>query len=89
VNVQARLHPDDLAALAEAVVSAAATAAQPECEPLLDAKAAAALLSVPESWVRQEARAGRLPHVPLGRYVRFQRSELVRWWQARAQGPRR
>jgi excisionase family DNA binding protein len=39
---------------------------------LLDAAAVAEQLGVPESWVRREARANRLPHVQLGRYVRFE-----------------
>lgn len=56
-------------------------------EPLLDAGQAADLLSVPKSWVLAEARAARIPHVRLGRYVRFQATDLQAWWQARAQGP--
>jgi excisionase family DNA binding protein len=47
--------------------------------PLLDAKGAAALLNVPDSWVLREARAGRIPHVRLGKYVRFDRAELLAW----------
>jgi excisionase family DNA binding protein len=56
--------------------------------PLLDATAAAALLSVPASWVLAEARKGRIPHVRLGRYVRFEAAQLEAWWKARASGPR-
>jgi excisionase family DNA binding protein len=55
--------------------------------PLLDAKAAARLLGVPESWVLAEARADRIPHVRLGRYVRFEADELRDWWRSRARGP--
>jgi excisionase family DNA binding protein len=55
--------------------------------PLLDAKAAAALLGVPPSWVLAEARADRIPHVRFGRYVRFEADELERWWRSRLQGP--
>ena len=47
--------------------------------PLLDAKAAAELLSVPASWVLAEARADRIPHIRLGRYVRFDADELRDW----------
>ena len=54
---------------------------------LLDADQAGALLNVPASWVRAEARAARIPHVRLGRYVRFDADELTAWWRARAQGP--
>jgi excisionase family DNA binding protein len=56
---------------------------------LLDAGGAAALLSVPASWVLAEARAERIPHVRLGRYVRFDRAELEAWAAERARGPRR
>jgi excisionase family DNA binding protein len=54
---------------------------------LLDAKAAAALLGVPPSWVLAQARADRIPHVRFGRYVRFDEAELERWWRSRLQGP--
>lgn len=56
--------------------------------PLVDAKAAAAFLSVPESWVLAEARADRIPHVRLGRYVRFDVETLRTWRAGRACGPR-
>jgi excisionase family DNA binding protein len=56
---------------------------------LLDAREAAALLNVPVSWVRQETRAGRIPHVKLGRYRRYDAVELESWWRARLRGPRR
>ena len=55
--------------------------------PLLDARGAAALLCVPASWVLAEARADRIPHVRLGRYVRFDAAELQIWWQTRRRGP--
>ena len=55
--------------------------------PLLDAQGAAALLNVPATWVLAEARADRLPHVRLGRYVRFDAAELQAWWLSRRRGP--
>jgi len=54
---------------------------------LIDAEAAAGLLGVPPSWVLAQARAGRIPHVRLGRYVRFEPEQLEAWWQARRRGP--
>lgn len=71
----------------DAVAAAQAGLALPAVAPLLDAKGAAALLNVPATWVLAEARADRIPHVRLGRYVRFDAAELQRWWQARRQGP--
>src|SRR5438874_10338343 len=65
-----------------------APAAEPGVpSPLLDAIAAGALLAVPASWVLAEARADRIPHVRLGRYVRFDAEELEAWWRARIRGP--
>jgi excisionase family DNA binding protein len=46
---------------------------------LLTAAEVAELLSVPESWVRQETRAGRLPHLELGRYKRYDRAAVLEW----------
>jgi len=56
---------------------------------LIDAAEAGALLGVPKTWVLAEARADRIPHVRLGRYVRFEPVELEEWWQARRRGPQR
>lgn len=55
--------------------------------PLLDAGGAAELLNVPKSWVLAEARAGRIPHLRLGRYVRFESHALEAWWANRRRGP--
>ncbi|MFZ2113112.1 MAG: helix-turn-helix domain-containing protein [Solirubrobacteraceae bacterium] len=55
--------------------------------PLLDATEAGRLLSVPASWLLAEARANRIPHVRLGRYVRFSADDLEEWWRARMRGP--
>jgi excisionase family DNA binding protein len=48
-------------------------------EPLLNATAAAELLAVRPSWIYEAVRAGRLPHVKIGRHVRFLRSDLETW----------
>ncbi len=48
-------------------------------EPLLTAKEVARLLAVPESWVREATRDGRLPHLRLGRYRRYQASKIEAW----------
>ena len=46
---------------------------------LLEAKEVAELLSVPIGWVREHTRSGAIPHVPLGRYVRYDRAEVLAW----------
>jgi excisionase family DNA binding protein len=45
---------------------------------LLTAGEVAERLGVPESWVRTEERAGRIPGVRLGKYVRFKLSDVER-----------
>jgi excisionase family DNA binding protein len=54
---------------------------------LIDAKGAGRLLDVPHTWVLREARAGRIPHVKLGRYTRFDLDQLELWWRNRARDP--
>jgi excisionase family DNA binding protein len=46
---------------------------------LLHADDVAALLGVSKAWVYAEVRAGRMPHVKLGRYVRFRRESIEDW----------
>lgn len=48
-------------------------------ERLLTAKEVADLLAVPESWVREATREGRLPYLALGRYRRYERAEIEAW----------
>jgi excisionase family DNA binding protein len=45
----------------------------------MDAEQVAQLLAVPVSWVRAETRAGRLPHLALGRYRRYDREAALEW----------
>jgi excisionase family DNA binding protein len=52
---------------------------------LLTAPEVAELLSVPESWVREHTRNGRLPHVKLGRYRRYRREAILAWVEAQEQ----
>ncbi len=46
---------------------------------LLTASDVAELLSVPVSWVREHTRSGLIPHVQLGRYVRYRQEAVVSW----------
>jgi excisionase family DNA binding protein len=48
-------------------------------ERLLTADEVAALLAVPVSWVRESTRSGAMPHVPLGRYKRYDRAKVEAW----------
>ena len=57
--------------------------------PLIDAKAAGALLGVPYTWLLAQARAGRVPHHRLGHYVRFNPEDLREWLKDTRIGPAR
>lgn len=57
-----------------------------EPQTLLTARELAERLAVPESWVRTEERASRIPSVRLGKYVRFKLGEVE---QALARNQRR
>jgi excisionase family DNA binding protein len=58
-------------------------------DPLLTADEVAALLQVTKAWVYAETRAKRIPHVPLGRYVRYRRSAVLAWIAALERGASR
>jgi hypothetical protein len=47
-----------------------------DTEKLLTAGELAGRLNLPESWVRTEERAGRIPGIRAGRYVRFKVSNV-------------
>jgi excisionase family DNA binding protein len=53
---------------------------------LLSAAEIAELLHVPERWVREHTRSGLLPHVPLGRYVRYDRTDVLAWLEEQKAG---
>lgn len=46
---------------------------------LLNAEQAGERLGVPKSWMLRMARENKIPHVPLGRYVRFDPADLDQW----------
>ena len=56
-------------------------------EPLLTACQVAELLAVPESWVREATREGRIPHLSLGRYRRYQRAAIEAWLDSQQASP--
>jgi len=55
---------------------------------LLTADDVAVLLRVTKAWVYAETRRGALPHVRLGRYVRYRRSAVAAWLEDIEQGVR-
>jgi excisionase family DNA binding protein len=48
-------------------------------ERLLTADEVAALLQVTKAWVYDQTRRHRMPHVRLGRYVRYRRAAVEEW----------
>lgn len=48
-------------------------------EKLLDAHEVAEMLAVKVSWVREATRSGAMPSVRLGKYRRYNRSEVLAW----------
>jgi len=53
---------------------------------LLTASEVAERLNVPETWVRAETRAGRMPHVELGRYRRYDWTAVEGWLETQRAG---
>ena len=45
----------------------------------LTVQEAAELLRVPVSWLYERTRTNSVPHVKLGKYLRFDRDELYTW----------
>ncbi len=52
---------------------------QPGTDALLTADEVAVLLRMTKAWVYAETRAQRIPHVPLGRCVRYRKSAVLGW----------
>ncbi len=49
---------------------------------LLEAEDVADYLGMRTDWVYREVRAGRLPHIRLGRAVRFRRESIEAWLES-------
>lgn len=46
---------------------------------LLTADEVAVMLRMTKAWVYAQTRANRIPHLSLGRYVRYRRSAVMAW----------
>ena len=57
--------------------------------PLVAADQAAKLLGVPPRWLLEQARQQKVPHHKLGRYVRFDLDDLIKWLDETKRNPRR
>ena len=54
---------------------------------LLTAGDVAELMRVTRAWVYAETRRDRLPHLRLGRYVRYRRAAIEAWMRTVERGP--
>jgi excisionase family DNA binding protein len=54
---------------------------------LLEADDVARYIGMTTDWIYREVRAGRMPHIRLGGYVRFRRESIDAWLAARERGP--
>jgi excisionase family DNA binding protein len=59
-----------------------------ESDSLLTADEVASMMQVSTAWVYAASRRDGLPHVRLGRYVRFRRSAIEQWLGEVQRGPR-
>ncbi len=58
-----------------------------DADKLLTADEVADLIRVTRAWVYAETRRNAIPHLRLGRYVRYRRSAIEAWMQAVERGP--
>jgi excisionase family DNA binding protein len=59
-----------------------------ELAELLTLDEVATWLRVPRSWIYERTRKGQIPHVKLGKYLRFPRQALAEWLGAQnSEGP--
>jgi excisionase family DNA binding protein len=56
---------------------------------LLDPDAAAEMMGVSRRWVMEAAKRDAIPHVRIGRFIRFDDEALQEWWRKRSRGPGR
>ncbi len=75
----------EIAGLLRDAVQAIEAHADPEP---LNVKEVATLLGMKETWVREQVRTDSLPYFRHGKYVVFDRSEILGWRHSMRQGPK-
>src|SRR5262245_32674808 len=68
---------DEARTRARALLPAAETGAALPADQMVDAAKLAELVSLPQSWLEDQARRGRLPSLLLGKYRRFHVTEAI------------
>lgn len=59
----------------------------PDEDKVLDVKALAEYLKVPQSWVRKKVASGKFPHFKSGKYLRFKKSKIDKWIETQSFQP--
>jgi len=57
-------------------------------EPLENVAELSKRTGMPASWIYSQCEAGALPHLKVGKYLRFIPSEVNAWFLERRRGPR-
>jgi excisionase family DNA binding protein len=57
-----------------------------EADELLTLDEVAAILKLPKSWIYERTRRKLIPHVKLGKYLRFSRAALSKWVRGADEG---
>jgi excisionase family DNA binding protein len=57
------------------------------CEPLIDAKTAAAILNISATKIKRMAQAGEVPAIQIGNRWKFRASWLDKWLDSRVPSP--
>ena len=55
-------------------------------DPLLDISEVSRILGVPKSWLYERTRRGEIPHLKMGKYVRFDPREIEKFVQKMRRG---
>ena len=56
-------------------------------EVLLTVPEVAELLGVERSWIQRAVKRGEIPHLRLGRYLRFRETSIAEWIRDREEKP--
>lgn len=61
---------------------------QDQPDVLDDVRQTAEWTGLPVSWWYAQAEAGNVPHLKVGKYLGFRRTEIAAWLEAQRRGPR-
>jgi excisionase family DNA binding protein len=59
---------------------------EPKKNQLLDIEGCADMLQVKKSWIYDKTRKGEIPHIKMGKYLRFDENQLSKWLKEKSPG---